>query len=325
MSRPIVRPPPSAPPPPFHGIVTVAPQMRAVLEKIRRVARSDASVLLRGASGTGKELVASAIHAESPRATRPLRAVNCATFTASLLASELFGHRRGAFTGAVRDKPGLLALADGGSVFLDEVAEIPLELQPQLLRVLQEQAFVPVGGTSRVEVDVRLISATNTSLRRAVEAGRFREDLMYRVRVVVLFLPPLTGRTGDIGLLTWHFVDFFNRAQGYRQVEGLTRAAWDALHAYAWPGNVRELRNNIEQAFVLGEGPVVGLDDLAPELRGIDPPGAADLGEPATLREQERRRILRALDETGGRKGKAAELLGMDRSTLWRKIREHGL
>ena len=302
-------------------MVTVAPEMLAVWAQVRRMARSEATVLVRGESGTGKELVARALHAEGGRAGKPLRAVNCASLTGELLASELFGHVRGAFTGAVRDKPGLFAQADGGTVFLDEIAEMPVALQARLLRVLQERQFVPVGGTQPVTADVRLISATHRSLRRLVDEGRFREDLMYRIRVVVLFLPRLADRTGDVEMLTWHFVDHFNAKPGYRRIRGVHHDAMDALLAHPWPGNIRELRNNIEQAFVLGEGSALRLDDLAPELRGIDPPDA----RPTSFRHQERQRIVEALQAAGGRRAKAAEQLGISRSTLWRRMREFGL
>ncbi len=245
------------------GMITVAPEMQALFELVRRAARSDATVLVRGESGTGKELVAAAIHEQSPRASHPFRAVNCATFTPELLASELFGHVRGAFTGAFADRRGLLATADGGTLFLDEVAELPLELQARLLRVLQVRRFTPVGGTEELEVDVRIVSATNAALRKLVAQGRFREDLMYRIRVVVLYLPRLVERTGDLEALTWHFIDEFNQ-RGPRRIHAIDQAAWAAMRAYPWPGNVRELRNNIEAASVLGEGPVLRLEELPP-------------------------------------------------------------
>src|SRR5213593_2658030 len=193
--------------------------MEALFTKMRRVARAQCTVLIGGETGTGKELVARAIHAESPRRRAPFQAVNCATFSPTLLESELFGHVRGAFTGAVRDRAGLFALADGGSLFLDELAEIPLDLQGKLLRVMQEKTFIPVGATRLVTVDVRVISATNKSLRREVAEGRFREDLSYRMRVVPLFLPPLRKRRGDIEALFWHFVEGMNRG-GLRRIEG---------------------------------------------------------------------------------------------------------
>ncbi|RMG20950.1 MAG: AAA family ATPase [Deltaproteobacteria bacterium] len=303
----------------FHGILTVSDEMRELFALIDRVARSDASVLIRGETGTGKELVARALHACSPRKNGPFRALNCATLTPELLASELFGHVRGAFTGAVRDRKGLFLLGDGGTVFLDEIAEIPLDVQSRLLRVLQEHSFVPVGGTDPIEVDVRVISATNRALRRLVEQGRFREDLMYRVRVVPLFLPRLVERSGDVEALLWTFIDEFN-ARGLRQVEAIHPDAMDALLAYEWPGNVRELRNVVEYAFAVGEGPVLLPRDLTPEILGV-PPDGNDLE--VDEHDLERRRIVEALRKAGGRKTKAADLLGISRSTLWRKMREY--
>src|SRR5690606_17573215 len=227
----------------------------------RRVARTEASVLLRGETGTGKELAAQAIHALSPRAGKPFKAVNCATLTPELAASTLFGHLRGSFTGAVSDRRGLFAVADGGSVFLDEVAELGLDIQGRLLRVLPERDIVPVGGTDAKSVDIRLITATHKSLREEVEARRFREDLMYRIRVVPIFIPPLVERTGDVEALTWSFIDEFNqryqpqegRADGHggRRIEAIAGDVYDMLMGYPWPGNVRELRNVIEYAFAV--------------------------------------------------------------------------
>lgn len=311
----------------FHGIYTVAPQMFALFERLQRVARSDASVLIRGETGTGKELVARALHLLSGRRKGPFQALNCATLTAELLASELFGHVRGAFTGAIRDRPGLFRQAHRGSIFLDEIAEMPLEIQARLLRVLQERSFVPLGGTETVTVDVRVISATHRSLREESRQHRFREDLMYRVRVVPLFLPPLAERSGDVEALTWHFIDQF-AAQGLRRIERVERAVMDALLAYPWPGNVRELRNAIEYACAIGEGPTYTLADLTPELRGEPPPRALPPVEPPAApanadEAAERARLLAALRRAGGRKGEAARLLGVARSTLWRKLREH--
>jgi two-component system response regulator AtoC len=306
----------------FHGIVTVSSEMKQLYELMQRVARTDASVLVRGETGTGKELVARALHDLSLRSERSFRAVNCATFTPELLASELFGHVKGAFTGAVRDRRGLFRLADGGTLFLDEVAEIPMDIQARLLRVLQERTFVPLGGAEPVSVDVRIVAATHRALRREVEEGRFREDLMYRIRVVPLFLPPLRERAGDVDALSDHFIGEFNRSGG-RQVRGMSEAARQAMVAHSWPGNVRELRNVIEYAFAVGEGPMIEFAELPPELRGIAPRQPPRV--PQTLRELERERILDALRASGGRKGLAASALGMSRSTLWRKIREHGL
>ena len=309
----------------FHDMVTVSPQMHKLFGLVERAARSNATVLIRGESGTGKELTAAALHAVSPRASQPFRAVNCATFTPEMLASELFGHVRGAFTGAVRSRKGLLAQADKGTLFLDEVAELPLAIQARLLRVLQVRRFTPVGATSEVEVDVRIVSATNSALRRLVGDGKFREDLMYRLRVVVLYLPRLVDRVGDLEALTWHFIDCFNE-QGFRRVESIERGAWEAMRAYPWPGNIRELRNNLEQAFVLGEGPVLRLEELAPELQSISPSPPAGLTEVVpTLESIQRNEVLAAFQKTGGSRQEMARLLGLSRSTLYRRMKKLGL
>ncbi|KIG18468.1 Two component, sigma54 specific, transcriptional regulator, Fis family protein [Enhygromyxa salina] len=320
----------------FHGIVTQSPQMLEFFELLRRAARSGASILIRGESGTGKELAAAAIHRLSRRRERPFKAINCATLTPELAASELFGHVRGAFTGAIRERAGLFALADGGTVFLDEVAELSPDIQARLLRVLQERTFVPIGGTEPVQVDVRLLAATNKSLRDEVEQRRFREDLMYRIRVVPLFLPPLVEREGDIETLIWHFIRQFNaradqRQRGnhedddvpWRQIEALAPDAHARLLAYHWPGNVRELRNVIEYVFAIGEGEVLEGQELPPELRGEPPPRTTRI-HPYTISpaDDERARILEALRIAKGLKSRAAELLGISRTTLWRKMRE---
>ncbi|MFO7568052.1 MAG: sigma 54-interacting transcriptional regulator [Enhygromyxa sp.] len=326
----------------FYGIVTVSPQMRSLFELLRRAARSDASILIRGESGTGKELAAAAIHQLSRRRKRAFKAINCATLTPELAASELFGHVRGAFTGAVREREGLFALADGGTVFLDEVAELSPDIQARLLRVLQEQVFVPVGGTDPIRVDVRVLAATNKSLRDEVEHGRFREDLMYRIRVVPLFLPPLVERDGDVEALTWYFIKQFNRRGEERmaaerrkpqvvdeldelpcrQIEAIAPEAHTRMLAYQWPGNVRELRNVIEYAFAIGEGPVLEAEELPPELRGEPPPRTTRAHAAMSPEDEEKARILEALRIAGGLKSQAAELLGISRTTLWRKMRE---
>jgi len=296
--------------------------MRALFTQLERVAATEVSVLVRGETGTGKELVARALHKLSPRAKGPFRAVNCATLTPELLASELFGHVRGAFTGAVGTRKGLFELADGGTLFLDEVAEIPLDLQARLLRVLQERSFIPVGGTKPVEVNVRVISATHRALRREVAERRFRPDLLYRIRVVPLYLPPLRDRGDDIELLTSSFLKELNQ-RGTRVVSGLEEGVRAAFAAHTWPGNVRELRNALECGHALGTGGQISLQDLAPEFRGEAP--VDDAREPQTEAGLRRRVILDALRETGGRKGKAAELVGVSRSTLWRQMRELGI
>lgn len=301
----------------FFGLITVSEQMVELFSLVRRAARSQAAVLIRGESGTGKEHIARALHELSPRANEGFHAINCATLTPELLASELFGHVKGSFTGAIRDRKGLFQLAHKGTIFLDEVAEIPLDIQARLLRVLQEQTFVPLGGTDPVSVDVRILSATHQSLRDAVNQHRFRNDLMYRIRVVPIFIPRLAEREGDVEALTWHFIEEFNK-QGYRRVEGIRKAAMDMLLEHDWPGNVRELRNVIEYAFAIGEGPVLEIQCLTPEIRGEAPIRTILAGGDNIERDQ----ILDALARTNGRKSEAADLLGVSRSTLWRKMRE---
>lgn len=305
----------------FYGMVTVSPQMKALFRLLERVSQSDSSVLLRGETGTGKELAAHAIHQLSPRTAGAFRAVNCATLTPELAASELFGHVRGAFTGAVSSREGLFDQADGGTVFLDEVAELPLEIQGRLLRVLQERTFVPVGGTQPRQVDIRLLTATNKSLREEVEGGRFRDDLMYRIRVVPVMMPPMVEREGDLEALTWFFIDHFNHRHetGHRSVQAVHDDTFELIEAYPWPGNVRELRNAIEYAFAVGEGPTILASELPPELRGELPPRRTEGRSPE---EDERERIAEALRIAGGQKAHAAELLGISRTTLWRRMRE---
>ncbi|MFW5967852.1 MAG: sigma-54 interaction domain-containing protein [Persicimonas sp.] len=303
----------------FHGMYTAAPEMRSFFEKLEKAAVGRTSVLIRGETGTGKELAARALHRLSDRSRGPFRALNCATLTGDLLASELFGHKRGAFTGATRDRAGIFEQADRGMVFLDEIAELPLDAQTRLLRVLEQQRFVPLGGQQPVSVDVQLIAATHQSLRRAVDEGRFRQDLMYRVRVIPLFLPRLIDRTGDIEALTWHFIDVFNQRKR-RTLEAVSIEAMDLLESHRWPGNVRELRNVIEYAYVLGEGDTLVADQLPPELHGEPPPTQTERNQ-AT--DDEEARIRQALRDTDGNRTEAASRLDMSRTTLWRKMKEY--
>lgn len=301
----------------FHGIVTVAPEMLAFFALLERVGKTDTSVLLRGETGTGKELAAKALHRVSERAEGPFRAINCATLTPELAASELFGHVRGAFTGAMSNRDGLFALGDGGTVFLDEIAELSLDIQARLLRVLQERTFIPVGGVTPQSTNIRVLAATNKSLRREVEARRFREDLMYRVRVVPVFIPPLSERTGDIEALLWHFIDEFND-KGGRAVDCVSSESMALLLAYSWPGNIRELHNVVEYAFAVGTGDTIDIGELPPELRGEQ----FHERHHADSQRDERSRIREALRSADGQKSRAAELLGISRSTLWRRMRE---
>ncbi|WP_375773707.1 sigma 54-interacting transcriptional regulator [Archangium gephyra] len=309
----------------FHGMWTRNPGMKRLFRIVEKVARTESSVLVRGESGTGKELVANALHAISARRKGPFRAINCAALPPSLLESELFGHVRGAFTGAVRDSPGHFRLADGGTLFLDEVGEIPLELQGKLLRVLETRSIIPVGGRASVPVNVRIVAATHRPLRREVEAGRFRADLMYRLRVVPLFLPSLRERPEDILPLARRFLDELEQ-NGPRRVERFSPRARHLLESHGWPGNVRELRNVMEYAYVIGEGPVLHEADLPPEFSEPrpPPPTAAPAGpgteggghDPAALRA--------ALAKAGGNRTEAARMLGISRVTLWRRLRAAG-
>jgi len=293
----------------FRDIITASPRMLEVLSLLPRVAASSAPVLVEGESGTGKELVSSAIHYLSPRRAGPYLKVNCATIPEGLLESELFGYVRGAFTDARADKKGIFAMAHGGTLLLDEIAEMPLSLQAKLLRVLEEGEFLPLGATSPVKVDVRIIAATNKNLASLVREGRFREDLFYRLNVLYLKLPPLRERKEDIPLLVEHFVEIFNFATG-KSVEGLTDRAMELLMDYDYPGNVRELRNIVEAAFVLVRGNLIDVEHLPSYLQG---------------EEAERRRIEDALRRARWKRAEAARILGLSRSTLWRKMKKYGI
>ncbi|HEY0988743.1 MAG TPA: sigma 54-interacting transcriptional regulator [Kofleriaceae bacterium] len=313
----------------FHGMWTRDPGMKRIFHVVERAARRDVSVLVRGPTGSGKELIARAIHELSSRRTGPFRAINCAALPPTLLESELFGHVRGAFTGALKDSPGIFRAAHQGTLFLDEVAEMPLELQAKLLRVLETRSVIPIGGTDAVEVDVRIVAATHQSLRRAVEHNRFRADLMYRLRVVPIFLPPLVARHGDLELLTDKLIEQLNE-EGERRISQVSRAARDAIAGYPWPGNVRELRNALQYAFVIGEGPILFDVELPPEVSGMafDPEATSVNMRPSTPSEDESpevRRIRLALEHADGNRERAAQTLGMSRVTLWRRMKALGL
>ena len=313
----------------FHGIFSRDPAMKEALKIIRNVAETDTTVLIRGESGTGKELVAHALHLESHRYDKPFLAVNCAALTPSLLESELFGHVRGAFTGAIKDHAGLFKRADGGTLFLDEVAEIPLELQAKLLRVLQERTFIPVGSQHTLTVDVRIIAATHRSLREQVKVGQFREDLMYRLRVVPVFLPPLRQRRLDISFLLWHYIERHN-AHGPRRIELIEPEAMRRLLDYPWPGNVRELHNVVEYAFAVGRVPELTLADLPPEFNETSAHSSNLAAKPSAINPMPKARdeaslISEALQSSNGKVELAAEILGMTRVTLWRKRKKYNL
>ena len=298
------------------------PKMLEVFQRIDKVAQSTANVLIIGETGTGKELVARAIHARGPRRAAPFVPINCGALSESLLENELFGHEKGAFTGAVEQKKGLLETAHGGTLFLDEVGSISESLQVKLLRFIQERSFLRVGGTSPVHVDVRIIAATNRDLEALVEQGRFREDLFHRLNVVRIALPPLRERREDIPMLVEHFLKKFAVLHGAQAPLRIAPEALDLLTSYHWKGNVRELENAVERAVTLMDGgDTVRVEDLPSYLqeRVEKNPGL----QGRTLKDVERAHIIRILRETGGERAKAARILGINKSTLWRKIKEY--
>ncbi len=311
----------------LESIVGRSGPMLEVYKMVARVAPTLSTVLVIGESGTGKELVARAIHSHSPRTEAPFVAVNCTAISESLLESELFGHQKGAFTGAIAQKRGLFEEAQGGTLFLDEIGDINAKMQAQLLRVLQEGEFRRVGGSEPVHVDVRVVAATNRELEEEVKAGRFREDLYFRINVVTIRLPPLRERPDDIALLGRHFLAKY-AARERRADSGIAPAALTVLERYGWPGNVRELENVIERSLALSKDGVILPSDLPPEVRGVStsasgaPPTLID--DRPTLSELERRYIELILKESGGNKKRAAEILGIDRRTLYRSLEKFG-
>jgi DNA-binding NtrC family response regulator len=318
---------PSTPPKGFDAIVSSSPKMHRLFESLQAVAPTDASVLLHGENGTGKEVFATAIHENSRRAAKPFIKINCAAIPPDLLETELFGHRKGAFTGAALDKIGLIELAHGGSLLLDEIAELPPHLQVKLLRVLQEQEFRPVGGTRVIRSDFRLICATNIDLQAALESGRLREDLYYRINTVTIVIPPLRERLEDVPLLADHFMRRFAERHG-RSIQGFHPEAMRMLLRHRWPGNVRELEHVIERAVIMTAGPQIALEALPPSLREVEAPSAdAPMPFPdnCTLEEIERIAIQRTLERTRGNKRAAAEILGVYRPTLYAKLRKYRL
>ncbi|GEM_PF-179817 len=309
------------------AIIGRSPAFLRTLELAGQVAASDSTVLLQGESGTGKELLAREIHRLGKRSHGPFVSINCAALPESLLESELFGHVRGSFTGAVRDKDGLFRVADGGTFLLDEVSETSPAIQVKLLRVLQEREIVPVGGSKPVKVDVRLVSATNADLAALVEQGRFRSDLYYRLNVILVSVPPLRERGDDVLLLAEHFIARHCRRAG-KPVMALSDRARQALAEYRWPGNVRELENAMERAVVVSDSVKIELDDLPKDIRkavGSGDGAAVPHPSDGTLREREMESISRALRETGGNKKQAAKMLGIHYATLYRKIKHYGL
>ncbi len=303
-------------------LVAAAPAMKRALELMRRAAPVDTPVLLLGESGTGKELLARQLHVASPRVKAPFVAVNCSAIPETLLESQLFGHRRGAFTDAREDQRGLFQEADGGTLFLDEIGDMPAVLQGKLLRALQEKEVHPLGAPAAVPVDVRIVAATHRELERLVGEGRFRDDLYYRLNVISVRIPPLRERPEDLVPLVAHFLEKHGARLG-RPGCNVSVEAMALLRRHAWPGNVRELENVIERALVLGRSPTIGIEDLPQVLRAR--PGVEPAEAPASLAEVEREHILRTLRAVGGNRAAAARLLALDRKTLYRKLRRHGI
>ena len=313
---------------PGSTIVGNSPPMVRLLDRISTIASSDAPVLITGESGTGKELVARTLHDLSARKGKPFVAVNCAAFPETLLEAELFGHERGAFTGAVRKRDGRFKAADKGTLLLDEIAEIPLPAQAKLLRVLQEGAIEPLGTNAPVHVDVRLISATHRNLKERIAEGRFREDLYYRLNVLDIASPPLRERRGDLAVLVQHFLRRFTPAGS--QPPGLSPRAWALIAEYPFPGNVRELEHALEHAVVLARGKDIDVEHLPVDIAGpVAHPARSGVATFLPLqtagKEFERAYLQRALHLSEGKKARAAELLGISRKNLWEKLRAHGL
>ncbi len=308
----------------FDNIIGNSPALGRVLDMVRQVAPTDASVLITGQSGTGKEVIASAIHRNSPRRDGPFIKVHCAALPDTLLESELFGHEKGAFTGAVARKKGRFELADGGTILLDEIGEISQVTQVKLLRVLQEREFERLGGEETISVNLRVIAATNKDLKAEVEAGRFREDLYYRLNVVHIPMPSLAERREDIILLAQHFLQDFNRKHT-RNVRTFAKAALARLESYSWPGNIRELQNVIENLVVFSQGDSIELDSLPPAIRDYQGDSKLQLDVGQSLADIEKQAILATLSSVNGNKSKAARVLSIGRKTLLRKLEEYGL
>jgi DNA-binding NtrC family response regulator len=308
----------------FPELVGNGEKMQAVRRTVEKIAASDTTVFICGESGTGKELVARAIHRLSKRAAGPFIKVNCGALTETLLESELFGHEKGAFTGAVKQKPGRFELADNGTLFLDEVGDVPPAMQVKLLRALQEREIIPVGGTTPIKIDCRLVAATNADLEREVAEGRFRADLYYRLNVIPVKLPPLRHRRDDIPVLVDHFLKKLAPQAGTKII---TKDALEVLMKYDWPGNVRELENAIERSVILDEGGTIEVEDLPEKIRfGTTPKGSLVIDSPnMSLEELEREYILKVLDYTRWQKKRASEILGINASTLYRKLLAYGL
>jgi formate hydrogenlyase transcriptional activator len=300
-------------------IIAESRKLKEVLSQAEMVAATNCTVIIQGDTGTGKELIAGFIHNHSPRRQQALIKINCAAIPLGLLESELFGHERGAFTGAMAQRLGRFELADNGSLFLDEVGDIPMELQPKLLRVLQEQEFERLGGTRTIQTNVRLIAATHRNLAQMVEKGTFRPDLFYRLSVFPVTVPALRDRPEDIPHLIWHYTNKYSQ-QFNRQIETIPAAAMESMVSYSWPGNIRELQNFIERAVILSRGSV-----LEPPVSELIRLNQKEPTEPITLKDAERAHILRTLEKTNGQLAGAAVLLGIPRSTLFYRVRRLGI
>jgi DNA-binding NtrC family response regulator len=306
-------------------IIGKSRKIQDLIDTILRVAPTECNVLIMGETGTGKELVARAIHYNSPRAEKRFSPFNCGAFTEELIANELFGHEKDAFTGATKTKVGILEAASGGTVFLDEIGDMPPSMQVKLLRVLQEKSLLRVGGTQPIPVDLRVVAASNKDLKQVVEEGEFRQDLFYRLNVVNIKVPPLAERKDDIPLLVRHFLERSANMQG-KAVEGISDEIMDVLIHYPFPGNVRELENIIERAVTLKSGPVLTVDDLPEDLRAISFKVHRPRNQPfPTLEANEKEYIAWVLRQTHGNKTKAAEILNIDRVSLWRKLKKFGM
>jgi two-component system response regulator HydG len=307
--------------PGFGGLTGVSPKMQRVYRLIEKVAQHNYPVFILGESGTGKELVARSIHFSGPRRNKPFVPVDCSALVPTLIESELFGYVKGAFTGAQHSKQGLLEAAGEGTLFLDEIGDLPVDLQAKLLRALQEREIKPVGSTERVGVRARVIAATNRDLETAIRSGSFRQDLYFRLNVVQIKLPPLRERRSDLPLLVNTFLEKFGDPQ--RQVRTISEDAMRRLMAYDWPGNVRELENAVERAVALGSGPILHVGDLPSNLQNTESERLPEQDELVPLEELERRAIFRALRETAGDKLAAARLLGIGKTTLYRKLKQY--
>lgn len=313
----------------FHGIIGRTPVMQTLYEHIESVASLDTPVIILGESGTGKEMVAKALHETGNRASKPFIKVNCAALNENILESELFGHVKGAYTGAETDRIGRFEAAHTGTLFLDEIGDIPLSVQVKLLRVLEEKMIQRVGANKSIPIDVRIITATNKNLEEMIEKGTFREDLFFRVNVFPLTCPPLRQRKDDITLITQHFISFHAEKTG-KNILGFTPVAMRLMVAYPWPGNIRELRNSVEYAFVLTRGKSIGSEHLPEKIISFNPRGSKLLKMPelngrVKVGSSEKEKLLNALQQADGNQTRAAKILGVSRITVWKRIKKHGI